>query len=347
MSKKTILHIIEWTVAVAAYGYLAYRLATYDDYASLAASLRSMGVWQWLALAGSVALMPVNMLIEAWKWTTLMNEGMNELTNERMSWQEAQRQVYYSKLAGLITPWRLGEYPARGVLMNEGMNELTNESQEPRVESLEMKVESQEIWAKVLSMGAVGSATMTTAIIASGLLAMAIGYWPLAVADWSFSYFIGIAVILLLLGLALYFSPRLLKRWATVSHRLVAVSLGQSFLRLLCWCIQLALILWAVDGLDGIESLGALETLRTVGTETAIYYLLVTITPNIPIVEVGVRGAWAMFVFGTANAALAGVLLWAINTLLPCVVALPILAHAPKHRFSDRCSDGLAILPKN
>ncbi|MBO4519349.1 MAG: hypothetical protein J5704_04855, partial [Paludibacteraceae bacterium] len=50
-----------------------------------------------------------------------------------------------------------------------------------------------------------------------------------------------------------------------------------------------------------------------------IYYLLVTITPNVPVAEVGVRGAWAIFLFGTANAALAGVMLWAINTLLPCL----------------------------
>ena len=50
-----------------------------------------------------------------------------------------------------------------------------------------------------------------------------------------------------------------------------------------------------------------------------VYYLLVTITPNVPIAEVGVRGAWAIVVFGSMNAAFAGVLLWVINTLLPCL----------------------------
>jgi len=44
------------------------------------------------------------------------------------------------------------------------------------------------------------------------------------------------------------------------------------------------------------------------------------VTPNVPIAEVGVRGAWAIVVFGTPNAALAGVLLWVINTLLPCLI---------------------------
>jgi hypothetical protein len=55
----------------------------------------------------------------------------------------------------------------------------------------------------------------------------------------------------------------------------------------------------------------------------------VTITPNVPIAEVGVRGAWAITLFGSMNAALAGVLLWGINTLLPCLI-LPFLRKKEK-----------------
>jgi hypothetical protein len=80
--------------------------------------------------------------------------------------------------------------------------------------------------------------------------------------------------------------------------------------------VQLALIIFALDGLEDLEFLEFLEGL----SKCAIYYLLVTITPNVPIAEVGVRGFWAMALFGTMNATLAGVLLWAINTLLPCGV---------------------------
>ncbi|MBO4454770.1 MAG: hypothetical protein J5761_06925, partial [Paludibacteraceae bacterium] len=78
---------------------------------------------------------------------------------------------------------------------------------------------------------------------------------------------------------------------------------------------QLALVLWALGTLDLHPSLAQPSTLNLL-----IYYLLVTITPNVPVVEVGVRGAWAIFLFGTPNAALAGMLLWAINTLFPCLV---------------------------
>ena len=274
MEKKKVYHIIEWAVAIAACAFLIWKLATYDDYAGLWETLRGMSAWQLGALGICVALMPVNMSLEAWRWKTLVP----------MSWREAHRQVYYSKLAGLITPWRLGEYPARALL--------------------------QEDVPKVLSMGAVGSATMTTVIIVCGAIAM-IADFRFKILDLRF-YLLAVAIILVLLGVALYFAPRLLRRWATVSHRIVAISLGQSFVRLLCWCVQLALVIIALSSLR--------YDVMTLLRLSMVYYLLVTITPNVPVVEVGVRGAWAIVVFGTVNAALAGVILWGINTLLPCLI---------------------------
>ena len=268
MDQKRIYHIVEWVVALAALGYLIYRMAIYEDYATLWATIAGMSGLQIAALVLCVALMPVNMSLEAWRWRTLLP----------MSWREAHQQVYYSKLAGLITPWRLGEYPARALLRNE--------------------------WPQTLSMGAVGSATMTMAIIAAGMTAMIleIGNWRLEIVFY--------LLVALLLILALVFAPRLLRRWAEVSHKLILISTAQSLVRLACWCVQLALVLYA---------LGAIYNLQFTIYNLPVYYLFVTITPNVPIAEVGVRGAWAITLFGSMNAALSGVLLWGINTLLPCL----------------------------
>ena len=284
MQKKTLLHIIEWAVALAALGYLGYRLTTYEDYALVGESLSSMNAWQWFALVACVALMPLNMLIEAWRWRSLMDE--------QISWREAQRQVYYSKLAGLITPWRLGEYPARGLLMGEG----------------EMK--------KVLSAGAVGSATMTLAIVIAGVVCLVFSPTVLSLLEGSYLY--ALLAVILVLSVGLYFAPKWLQKYAEMNRELMLKSIGQSLVRLVCWCAQLALILYALNALEISDLNNGVEAWFLL----PIYYLLITITPNIPIVEAGVRGAWAIFLFGTANAALAGVLLWAINTLLPCLVWL-------------------------
>lgn len=275
MQKKVIYHIVEWVIALTACGWLVWKLATYDDYGSLLASLHAMGWRQWLAIGVCVALMPVNMALEAWRWRTLMNE---------LTFKEAQRQVYYSKLAGLITPWRLGEYPARGLLMSEG------------------------VWSRVLSMGVVGSATMTMAIIIAGVLGLA--FSPSILPYLGGSYLYALAAVILVLAVLFALAPKLLRKWAEVNHDLMLRSIGQSLVRLACWCVQLALVLYALGAVGDPFPVFSLP----------VYYLLVTVTPSVPIVEAGVRGAWAIVVFGSVNAALAGVLLWGINTLLPCLI---------------------------
>ena len=285
MDRKRIYHLIEWLVALAACGYLIYRMAIFDDYVTLWATLRNMSWPQIAALVLCVALMPVNMSLEAWRWKTLLP----------MSWREAHQQVYYSKLAGLITPWRLGEYPARALLRNE--------------------------WPQTLSMGAVGSATMTFAIVLAGLVSLVILVFLDQLVQLSLAYYLLVSFVLILLILALVFAPRLLRRWAEVLHRLILMCTAQSLVRLACWCVQLALVLYA---------LGAYQSPIT-NYQLPIYYLLITITPNVPIAEVGVRGAWAIMVFGSMNAALAGVLLWVINTLLPCLI-WPFLRKFPQKK---------------
>jgi hypothetical protein len=324
--KRKILHIIEWAIALAACGYLVWRLATYDDYASLLDGLRSMNTTQWCALITSVLLMPVNMTIEAWRWRTLMGQDV-------IGWAEAHRQVYYSKLAGLITPWRLGEYPARGLLMQK--NSLSQEKEQ---------VSSKTLWTKVLTMGAVGSATMTIAIVIGGLIGLAVVGSPVNLGDNYIIILFGVlvgAVLLIAAGwkirtviLSSYSSPSVDRR---LTVGIICKNILQSIVRLLCWCVQLGLLLYALDGLTalteipeitgltglteipGVTGLTEITGVTALAGLTAIYYLLVTITPNVPIAEVGVRGAWAIAVFGTPQAAIAAVVLWVINTLLPCV----------------------------
>lgn len=285
MERKVLIHIVQWTISVLACCFLVWKIAVYDDYASLWNCLSNMSEHQLLALLLSVALMPVNMLLEAWRWKTLVP----------MSWAEAHRQVYSSKLAGLITPWRLGEYPARGMMEMQRENDQS----------------TKDVMAKVLSMGAVGSATMTAAIVLAGVAGIA--FSPAVLAVLGDSYLYALVGVVAVLAIAYALAPQALKKYAEVNYMLLFRSTAQSLVRLGCWCVQLALVLFA---------LGAITNYQSSITNLFIYYLLVTITPNVPIVEAGVRGAWAIWVFGTMNAALAGVLLWAINTLLPCLIGL-------------------------
>ena len=290
MDRKTLFYIIEWSVTLVACAYLVYRLIVFDDYASLWETFRSMGMPQLLAIILCVALMPVNMALEAWRWKTLVP----------MSWREANRQVYYSKLAGLITPWRLGEYPARGVLMAQ--------SDKSQISNLKSQM-SKDLWTQVLSMGAVGSATMTAAIVLAGCVGIAFSPAVLTILGNSYLYALGGVVLVLSVVYALF--PKALKKYVALNYPLLLESTMQSLVRLACWCVQLGLVLYA---------LGAMSNVKCQMSNVLIYFLLVTVTPNVPIAEVGVRGAWAITLFGSMNAGFAGVLLWAINTLLPCLI---------------------------
>lgn len=291
MDRKTLFYIIEWSVTLVACAYLVYRLVIFDDYASLWESFCSMGMSQLLAIILCVALMPVNMALEAWRWKTLVP----------MSWREANRQVYYSKLAGLITPWRLGEYPARGVLMAQ--------SEKSEISNLQSEISKDSLWTKVLSMGAVGSATMTAAIVLAGCVGIAFSPAVLTILGNSYLYALGGVVLVLAVVYALF--PKALKKYVALNYPLLLESTMQSLVRLACWCVQLGLVLYALNAF--ILSPFTFHLLP-------VYFLLVTITPNVPIAEVGVRGAWAITLFGSVNAGFAGVFLWAINTLLPCLI---------------------------
>lgn len=271
--KQTYLRGAAWVITVLAYGYLGYRLYIYDGWTELGNHLSKADTAAWLCGLLALLLMPVNMLLEAWRWQFLMGD---------LSLHEAQRQVYFSKMAGQLTPYQLGEYPARGLLMEHAR------------------------WAELLSKGVVGSMTMTLAITLVGILPLAVwlsdGRWR---PEWMTVVGLMLAVVALTAAL-----PWLLRRWIRVDSRLLMGSLGQSAVRYACWCVQLALVLRLFGMPFSTEWLVLIP----------VYYLIITIAPSIAAAEAGVRGAAAIWLFGTAEATLAGILLWAINSLLPMLI---------------------------
>ena len=233
MDRKTLFYIIEWSVTLVACAYLVYRLIIFDDYASLWETFRSMGMPQLFAIILCVALMPVNMALEAWRWKTLVP----------MSWREANRQVYYSKLAGLITPWRLGEYPARGVLMAQ--------SDKSEFSNLKSPMSKDSLWTKVLSMGAVGSATMTAAIVLAGCVGIA--FSPAVLTILGNSYLYALCGVVLVLAVVYALFPKALKNYVALNYPLLLESTMQSLVRLACWCVQLGLVLYALGAISNVK----------------------------------------------------------------------------------------------
>lgn len=296
--------IANFVLIVLAYGFLGYKIATYDNYAGLLERFAAAEWWQLLCLMVCVALFPVNRLCEAWKWQFLVRgiEPMNIL--------EAQRQVYYGTLAGFVTPYKIGEYPGRALLFRK----------------------TGQHWLSATCMGMIGGYAMTTIIIVAGLPSVI--YWlaPSSSLLWSI-------VSALICALAAIFALPVLMRvlqqrnWKSEQSRLLIQSmagltptdisklLGISLLRYSVFIVQLLLCLLFCGVQLRIQSM--IATLP-------LYYLLITVTPNVPAAEIAVRGAWAAVIFErfgsdvTAAAIIATLLLWLINTIFPLVVGTAV-----------------------
>jgi hypothetical protein len=296
---KPYLRIFNILLILAAYGYLAYRLVIFDDYASFLAAFQCTDIWLWLTLVAVVLLMPVNVICEAGKWRLLLRDI------EPMTIWGAQRQVYYGYVGAFITPYQAGDYPARAMLLKDKDN-----------------------WSAAVGLGLVGSVALLVVELIIGVPAT----WLFASYDQSIpmqSFAVAFIVLVLLMSflphLVRYLSRRtwksiqmqqLVMALSKMSYSRFMQTIGWSFLRYVTWALQLALILHfcGVD-MSLVEYMIAIP----------FYYMVVAIFPSMPILNIAIRGSWSLIIFdtfsdNTAGIALAVVLIWVINTVLPMLI---------------------------
>ena len=277
---------LQWGIALAAYCFLGYTLCTFEHYSDFALFFSGASGRHYVALVVCLVLMPLNLLLEAWKWQTLLKPI------EVIGIGEAMRQVCYGMAGAFVTPYRIGDYPARVLLLKDKSH-----------------------YVPAMTLALVGSVALTAVILMLGIPAFALSF-----TDFQ-GYFTGngqtyVWLVSLLLGvvlLVLALVPFMGKRYG-IKYSDCGIILLQSLLRYFCFSLQLWLILYAC---------GVVLSPMVSIVSIPLYYLFVTVTPNMPIADVGIRGAWAVFVFGRymhdvqASIILATTCLWVINTLLP------------------------------
>lgn len=278
--------VLQWVIMLAAYSFLVYTLCTFEHYSDFVCFFRAASVRHYVALGVCLVLMPLNLLLEAWKWQTLLKPI------EAMGMGEALRQVCYGMAGAFVTPYRIGDYPARVLLLKDKSH-----------------------YVPAMTLAVVGSVALTAVILMLGIPAFALSFTDFqGYFTWNgkpYLWFVSLLLCLLLLVLAIV--PFMGKRYG-IKYSDCGIILLQSLLRYLCFSVQLWLILYAC---------GVLLSPMLAIVSIPLYYLFVTVTPNMPIADVGIRGAWAVFVFGQympdveASIILATTCLWIINTLLP------------------------------
>lgn len=287
----------------AAYGYLAYVLLTFDRYDELLAHFREAGWWEWSALALCIGLFPLNIWAEAWKWRYLLKDL------EPLTMREAQKQVYFGFVGAFLTPERLGDYPARVT-----------------------RIADKDKWLPAITLGFAGSIALSVVNISCGIVALLLsgveipGMSTSGVLSMAAAFILFFIVLLFLLPqIARYLSGR--REWGKTMRRFLdavrsfppmrfPALVGQSLVRYAVYALQLLLVL-VFCGVDLPPA--------TYLIVIPLHYLFVTLTPTIPAADAAVRGGVGALIFGfftpnTAGVALATILLWLINSILPMLV---------------------------
>lgn len=153
---------------------------------------------------------------------------------------------------------------------------------------------SADHWKRAIAMGVYGSIVLTAVIILAGLGPFWASMSVVASRPWY-------CLLVLILPLT-YFFPK----WGRLTGEIAFLSL----LRYAVYSTQMYLMLRFFGvALSPAEALSAIP----------YYYLLVTVTPNIPISDPAIRGSWAIIAFGPTGA-IAALALWFINVVIPTII---------------------------
>ena len=296
---KPYLRIFTALLIIVAYGYLAYRLIIFDNYESFFAAFRSIGLYKWLTLATILLLMPINVVAEAGKWRLLLRK------TEPMTIWGAQRQVYYGYVGAFITPYHAGDYPARAMLLKDKGN-----------------------FSAAIGMGFVGTIALLVVELIFGIPAtwLYVSYDP----SIPMQYF---AIAFIVLVLMLSFLPHLARylshhQWKNTQMRQLSLALSHMsyplFMKTIAWSM-LRYMIWAIQLALTLHFCGIDMTLIQYMIAIPFYYMVVAIFPSMPALNIAIRGSWSLIIFDTftnnsAGIALAVLLIWFINTVLPMLI---------------------------
>lgn len=293
----TILKVI---IMAGAYGYLAYLLITFDRYDQLAASFQNITETRWVLLASAFLLMPVNWGVEAWKWETVTSNI------QRLTFGSAYKAVLMGLASGFFTPNRICDPVGRVMTLDEGNK------------------------GKGVMLSFVCTAAQSFACVFFLLISLCIGSLP--------QFLSVLSVVLVSIALIAYLTLPLWGKYVRtpkfptldnaframdeVSYPLLLSVSAESIMRFAIYSTQYYLILLFM----GVELTPFMALVLI-----PVNYFLISVTPSVSFSEVGIRGSYASLLIGgftgePVAAAIAAVIVWVINYILPLIAGTLFVA---------------------
>lgn len=297
------IKLSQYFIILIAYLYLIYYIFNFKDWQSFIEKFIYADNIQYLYLFFAVILFTINILFEAIKWKYLLNDI------QYISLKNAIKQTYFGIVGGFFTPAKLGDFPSRVTMIND-----------------------KNKWITAISLGFIGSFTLSFVQIIIGFSSFFIYlFYSSNLKNVNYIILFYIIVILIFIFLiiyykkiALFFSNKInnysLKNTFYIlsefSYKKLLNTCLLSFLRYIVYCTQFYLLL-LFCGVD--------LTLYEAFICISVYYMFITITPNLPFADVGIRGSLSVIIFSiftqnTIGVMVAAILLWIINNVFPMII---------------------------
>jgi hypothetical protein len=301
--------LLKWVLMLGAYGFLAYKLLTFNQYNELFAAWHNMSFIHFGWLLAIFILLPLNWLLETFKWKMLTSNI------QLINFKQAAKAILAGISTGFFTPNRVGEFVGRLLFLNP-------ENRKAGV-----------------TLSAVNSLTQNLIMALCGIPACILFFSRTDKGSQSdFSWFVvWIIVCAALLSLIYITLPRISRKLATSKFadkiipftaclteftpvQLLGIMLV-SFFRYIVFSLQFGFMLYFFGiNLTPIEALIAIPTT----------YLFVTFTPSFAFSEAAIRSSYAVLVIGAFSGqivgiALAGLCIWLVNFVIPMLVGSAVV----------------------
>jgi hypothetical protein len=306
--------IFTYLVVIIAYIVVIYKLVNYDNYGDLWLHFTKNLSSHWVYLLICIALMPVNILMEAIKWRAAV------VNIENISVRQAIAATLKGQVGAIATPNKLGDFPTRASSLQPGNRTIGT------------------------IMGFVAAWTLSIVIILIGMLGAMLYIAEYHTDSVNSQYLMLTAAICIAATILIFSIPHIAKRINSdrinspkiknslhilqhlEARQLISLS-ALSLVRYLIFCAQLMFMLMFF-GIN-ISIYQAVISIPTI-------YLLSTITPTIVASEAATRSGYAILILSPISQAaptiaLATSLLWALNCGFPIIIGSFLFHQTKKH----------------
>ncbi len=299
---------LKFAISAGLLYYVYHELLRQDALTQLVSLSLNFTSNHWAIISAVIALMVFNWTIEAFKWKTLLNPGIN------VSFSTALKGTLIGTSFSMLTPNRTGDFMGRATVL----------------------LAEQRIKGSAYTLFANASQLLVSIIL--GLLGTLT--WLIAQHKIPFPLFaIGVVTCIVVLLLVLYFKPRIFQQAISripflgkrfTAHGGTAAKLTTSKLSKTLALSCLRFVVFSTQYLVLLKLFGHTSDILSLYIGIAATYFVTTLVPSISLAELGIREVSALIFLDpnhlfSAPVALATFVLWIINIALPALAGAWLL----------------------